>query len=344
MSSHLPHTLSDFDFSVPEELIAYEPLPDRTQSRLLHLNQGKLSDHVFSDLLSFLHAGDVLVMNDTKVLPARLVGKKASSGGQVEVFLERLLSDQEASVQLGSSKPIQKGQVIDIAPGVSLEVLEREGRFFKVQFNTQALCVFKEHGTIPLPPYIKRQANQADISRYQTVYAHHDGSVAAPTAGLHFNESLLSDLKQKGVVLAYVTLHVGAGTFLPIRVHDLSDHRMHEERWQIDAETADQINWAKNAGSRVVSVGTTTVRALESAAQNGIFEAGSGKTDLFIKPGFKFKMIDGLITNFHQPQSSLFVMVSSLVGLTCLRQAYQHAIDERYRFYSYGDAMLILTS
>ena len=337
-----PLTLDDFDYVLPPQRIAQLPLAERSASRLLEMRGAGLSDKRFSDLPDLLAPGDLLVMNDTRVIHARLFGRK-ESGGQVEVMVERPLSTTDVLAQIRASKSPKPGSRLRLEEALEVNVVEREGEFYRLRFDGHALDLLERHGRLPLPPYIGRTAENADESRYQTVFARERGSVAAPTAGLHFDAPLLERLRNKGVDLAHVTLHVGAGTFQPVRVHDLSEHRMHTERWRLPQATADAIAACRARGGRVVAVGTTSLRTLESAAiaGRGALVAGSGETDLFITPGFTFRVVDRLITNFHLPKSTLLMLVSAFGGFENIRAAYRHAIANEYRFFSYGDAMLI---
>jgi S-adenosylmethionine:tRNA ribosyltransferase-isomerase len=333
----------DFSYELPEELIAQAPLPERSASRLLMLDgaTGGLSDRRFRDLPVCLRPGDLLVFNDTRVVPARLIGSKAS-GGRVEVFLERALESDRALVQLKASKPIREGLSIT-TPAGTVEVLHREGDLWCVRLPGPVLEVFERFGTVPLPPYIHRPADEGDRERYQSLFARASGAVAAPTASLHFDATLLAEIAASGVSCACVTLHVGAGTFQPIRTSDLEDHSMHSERFSVDVATWQAVERTQAAGGRVVAVGTTVVRALESAALERHQGSGvSGETRLFIRPGFRFRVIDALITNFHLPESTLLILVAAFAGREAVLSAYAHAVRERYRFFSYGDAMLVL--
>ena len=336
--------LSDFDFELPEELIAQYPLADRSSSRLLHINDAVIEDCVFTDIESFLRPGDLLVANDTRVIKARLFGHKPT-GGQVEALIERVTGEREAIAMLRTSKTPKAGSLLTFVSGdlsAQAEVLGREGQFFQLRFEAPVLDILERLGKVPLPPYITHAADQADESRYQTVYAKHPGAVAAPTAGLHFTDALLQRLADKGVDIEYVTLHVGAGTFQPVRVENLSEHHMHSEWYHMPESVAQRINDAKAAGRRVIAVGTTSLRTLESAADRlGHVQAGSRDTALFIMPGYTFKIVDALITNFHLPKSTLVMLVSALVGRERILQAYRHAVAQKYRFFSYGDACFI---
>ncbi|HEX7732747.1 MAG TPA: tRNA preQ1(34) S-adenosylmethionine ribosyltransferase-isomerase QueA [Rhodanobacter sp.] len=336
---------SDFDFDLPRELIAQVPLPERSASRLLLLDvaAGSRQDRMFRELPDLLRSGDLLVFNDTRVLPARLYGRK-DSGGAVEILIERVTGAHEATVQLGVSKKPKEGARIELADGSHALVLGRDESFFRLRFEAPEPLekLLLKLGEMPLPPYIERHADAADLERYQTVYAREPGAVAAPTAGLHFDESLLAELHGRGVDFGYVTLHVGAGTFQPVRVEDLGEHHMHREWLNVGAGLVEQIRRTRAAGGRVIAVGTTVVRALESATVDGELHPFAGETQIFIFPGYRITSIDGLITNFHLPQSTLLMLVSALAGREFMLDAYRHAVEQRYRFFSYGDAMLIL--
>jgi S-adenosylmethionine:tRNA ribosyltransferase-isomerase len=336
------YRLSDFDFDLPRELIAVRPAAERSASRLLHVAGARLADLRFAALPDLLQPGDLLVFNDTRVIQSRLFGRKPS-GGRVELLLERILAPDEAWMQLRASHPPAIGGRIDLPGAATATVLERDGRFFRLRFAAGLALVdyLDRHGEVPLPPYIERPADAADRERYQTVYAREPGAVAAPTAGLHFDHALLARLAARGVGSAFVTLHVGAGTFQPVEVEDLSRHRMHRERFAIPAATVAAVAAARAAGRRVVAVGTTSLRALEAAAAGGSLAAGEAETDLFITPGYRFRVVDRLLTNFHLPRSTLLLLVSAFAGVATIRAAYAHAIRERYRFFSYGDAMLL---
>ena len=338
----MPLSLADFDYELPPELIAQFPLPERTASRLLVVDGARREDRRFADLPGLLHPGDLLVFNDTRVLRARLHGLK-DSGGRVEVLIERPVGRHEALAQIRASHAPWPGSRLRLEGALEVDVVARDGAFFLLRFPAadDLVDLLERHGKLPLPPYIQRPAEASDEARYQTVYAQARGSVAAPTAGLHFDQPLLDALRAKGVELAWLTLHVGAGTFQPVRGDDLSQHRMHRERYVIPADTAAALVAARARGGRIVAVGTTTLRALEAAAQEGGILAGPGETDLFILPGFRFRTADALITNFHLPKSTLLMLVSAFGGPENLRQAYRHAVAERYRFFSYGDAMFI---
>ncbi|MDD2700347.1 MAG: tRNA preQ1(34) S-adenosylmethionine ribosyltransferase-isomerase QueA [Sideroxydans sp.] len=332
----------DFDFDLPEHLIAQHPPVQRGGSRLLRVGADGLGDHSFADLPQFLRAGDLLVLNDTRVLKARLFGQKAT-GGQVEVMVERVLGAHEVLAKVRASKTPKPGSSFVIAEAVTVEVLGREDEFFHLRFADEAPveAILERYGKLPLPPYITHAAGAEDDERYQTVFAREQGAVAAPTAGLHFDEAMLDKLRTQGVNIAYVTLHVGAGTFQPVRADAVTDHVMHSERYTVPQATVDAINTTHANGGRVVSVGTTSLRALESAAQSGELQAGSGETRIFITPGYRFKVIDVLLTNFHLPRSTLLMLVCAFGGMEKLLGAYRHAVENEYRFFSYGDAMLI---
>lgn len=336
----------DFYYTLPEHCIARYPAAKRTDSRLLGLNRvsGAVSDHSFSEVQQLLNAGDLLVVNNTRVMRARMFGRK-ETGGKIEVLIERIVSDNSAWAHIRASKSPKPQTWLVLSSEVRAQVLEVDvvrGLFLiSFHFNASIYEILESYGEIPLPPYLDRSAEDADIERYQTVYADPLGSVAAPTAGLHFNEDLLTTLQNNGVEIASLTLHVGAGTFQPVRVKDLADHKMHAERIYVNSELCEQIAATKQRGGRVIAVGTTTVRALESAAKNGTLQPYNGDTDIFISPGYEFKVIDAMITNFHLPETSLLMMVSAFAGKDNIFNAYQHAITNDYRFYSYGDAMLI---
>lgn len=341
--------LSDFDFELPPELIAQYPLADRSSSRLLHITEDVIEDKTFRDIEGFLRPGDLLIANDTKVIKARLLGSK-ETGGAVEALIERVTGPDTAISMLRASKSPKPGTRIYFRAqtegaeekAAEAEVLGREGEFYSLRFQGPVLDILEAFGRVPLPPYIEHTPEKSDESRYQTVYAHHPGAVAAPTAGLHFTEDLLSRIRNKGVDIEYVTLHVGAGTFQPVRVENLSEHHMHSEWFSMPEDVAEKINAAKAEGRRVIAVGTTSLRTLESAADRpGHVEAGARDTRLFIMPGYKFRIVDALITNFHLPKSTLVMLVSALVGRERILEAYAHAVKEKYRFFSYGDACFI---
>ncbi|HYD79627.1 MAG TPA: tRNA preQ1(34) S-adenosylmethionine ribosyltransferase-isomerase QueA [Paucimonas sp.] len=334
------YSLSDFDFDLPQELIAQLPLPERSASRLLHVDGEAFADRMFADIAELLQPGDLLVFNDTRVLKARFFGVK-ETGGKIEALIERVLDDRTVLAQVRASKTPQPGTHILLEDAVDVVVGERAGEFFTLTFPADVFELIEKHGRLPLPPYIEHAADKFDEQRYQTVYAKNPGAVAAPTAGLHFDEALLEKLRAKGVGFAYVTLHVGAGTFQPVRTENLAEHKMHSEWYTIPAATVEAVQAAKTAGRSVVAVGTTSLRALESASQSGELKAGSDDTCLFITPGYTFKTVDRLITNFHLPKSTLLMLVSAFAGYHEIHAAYRHAIARRYRFFSYGDAMLL---
>ncbi len=382
------YTLSDFNFQLPPELIAQQPAKERAASRLLVVRfretpKPLIEDKQFADLLSLLNPGDVLVFNNSKVIPARLHGQK-ESGGKVEVLVERIVNAHEAVALLRVSKKPASGSKI-VVDSLVIEVLGRDSEYedrFRLKFSVPVLQALYVHGEVPLPPYITHTPTEQDTQRYQTVYAKTPGSVAAPTAGLHFDEAMLAALDQKGVQRVFVTLHVGTGTFAPVRTENLDEHRMHSEWCEVPQETADAVNAAKREGRRVIAVGTTSLRTLESAwiataasqprndgkiasqprndevsssrgarhpepAEGGregpvAIHPGAWETNLFIRPGYQFKVIDGLLTNFHLPKSTLLMLVSALIGYDTMRTTYAHAIAQRYRFFSYGDAMLCI--
>jgi len=336
--------LSDFDYELPPELIAQSPAVERTASRLLHLDgaSGVITDRRFRNIAELMSAGDVMVFNDTRVIKARLAGRK-KTGGRIEVLIERVLAGDHVFAQVRASHPPREGSVLVLADAVEATVIDRHGEFFRLRFENceDVLQILERYGTVPLPPYIDRAAGAADEERYQTVYAREPGAVAAPTAGLHFDRLMLDSLRERGVVIAYVTLHVGAGTFQPVRVENLALHEMHSEWYHVPRETVDAIAQARREGARVMGVGTTCLRALETAAAGGELKAGFGDTRLFILPGYRFRVVERLLTNFHLPKSTLMMLVSAFGGMDNIRRAYRHAVEQRYRFFSYGDAMLI---
>jgi S-adenosylmethionine:tRNA ribosyltransferase-isomerase len=339
-------TVDDFDFPLPPELIAQHPAAERRGSRLLHVNSAQLNDRQFADLPSLLKNGDLLVFNDTRVIKARFFGVK-ESGGQVEVLLERIVDDTHAIAQIRASKSPKPGTRLKLADAFEVIVTGRagaSGEFFALEsVHRSSLWELAEaYGKLPLPPYIEHPPEGADETRYQTVYAREPGAVAAPTAGLHFDEAMLDSLRAQGINTAFLTLHVGAGTYQPVRVNKITDHRMHSERFDIPQATADAIAAARAAGGRVIAVGTTSLRSLESAGNDdGTVRSGPAETDIFITPGYRFKVVDRMITNFHLPKSTLLMLVSAFAGYDNIHAAYAHAIAERYRFFSYGDAMLL---
>lgn len=337
-------TVSDFDFALPDELIAQHPAAERSASRLLDGRTQPPVDRIFRDLPELLDPKDLLVFNNTRVIKARLYGAKAS-GGAVEALIERVLpGTQEVWAHMRASKSPKPGAVVRFADAFDAEVLGRCGPdngLFHLRLSGDPFELLEQHGHVPLPPYIAHDDSADDVRRYQTVFAREPGAVAAPTAALHFDEPLLERLAARGIQTAHVTLHVGAGTFQPVRVDSLADHKMHSEWFQVPEETVAAIERCKAAGGRVTAVGTTTLRALESAAVGGELRAGARETDIFITPGFQFRVVDRLITNFHLPKSTLMMLVSALAGYEPIMALYQHAIEQRYRFFSYGDAMLL---
>ncbi len=335
--------IDQYNYALPASLIAQYPNNNRSSSRLLVVGRtASYQDMLFNNILDVLRPGDMLVVNDTRVLPARMIAKKPT-GGKVEIMLERMIDDRCAWVLLGSNKAIRDGQVLMVGD-YRLVVSGRKDQFFRLQFpgNQNAEAVFQQWGCMPLPPYITRQPTGYDTERYQTVYAKNPGAAAAPTAGLHFDKPLIDRIKRQGVGWGAITLHIGAGTFQPVRCQDVQLHRMYGERFQIDNAVCTRIARTRARGGKIIAVGTTVVRALESAAQSGNLVAGAGETELFILPGYKFKVVDGLITNFHLPKSTLLMLVSAFAGHEKIRAAYQYAIDKGYRFFSYGDAMYLL--
>jgi len=338
--------LSDFNYELPAELIAQHPLANRTDSRLLEVKADRddhvqLIDRQFKDILKLIKPGDLLIFNDTKVIPARLHGKK-ETGGNVELLIERISGDKQAWVQIRASKVPKIGTLVHIHNQADetfpVEMIGYDGRFYEVRFPENVFSLLEQFGELPLPPYIEHQPNSEDTERYQTVVAKNPGAVAAPTAGLHFDEEILRQLNNLGVQQATVTLHVGAGTFTPVREEDLSKHKMHYEWFSIPKTTLESIAQTQSKGGRVIAVGTTSLRALESQAATG---HSSGETNLFITPGYQFKTVDCLLTNFHLPKSTLLMLVSAFAGMKNMRTAYQHAINQKYRFFSYGDAMFL---
>ncbi len=354
--------LSEFNFDLPEELIAQYPLAQRSESRLLCLNgeDGSLSDRNFTDLPKLLNSGDLLVFNNTQVISARLFGHK-STGGKLEVLVERVLSDESFLAQIRVSKSPKVGAILTLGTdkGMGFQVImhERQGDLFYLKLiesdnigseNKTVFNLLEKFGHIPLPPYVERADDESDLERYQTVYAKEKGAIAAPTAGLHFDEALLAVIQKKGIELAWVTLHVGAGTFQPVRVDNILEHKMHSEYVDVASETVEKINRTHARGNRVIAIGTTAMRSLESAAtfgeNPGEIEEYHADTDIFIYPGYQFKIVDAMVTNFHLPESTLIMLISAFAGLENVKHAYQHAIDNKYRFFSYGDAMFIFPS
>ena len=334
---------TDFHYELPPELIAQVPLPERSASRLLRFDKqsGALSDHLFNELPGLLRTGDLLVFNNTRVIPARLFGHKAT-GGRVEILVERILGEHECMAQVRASKSPKPDAVLVLENGTELTVIGREAGFFHLQTaGVDLMQQLELLGHMPLPPYISREDRQGDRRRYQTVYAEVPGAVAAPTAGLHFDESLLQQVKEAGIASANVTLHVGAGTYQPVRANNIEDHHMHAEWLQVPQLTVDLIAETKKRGNRVIAVGTTAVRSLETAAQSGELQAFSGDSRIFIYPGYQFKVVDAMITNFHLPESTLLMLLSAFADHQHTMAAYAHAVEQRYRFFSYGDAMLV---
>jgi S-adenosylmethionine:tRNA ribosyltransferase-isomerase len=330
---------TDFSFDLPSELIAQRPLAQRSGSRLLHVGE-QLVDRQFAELPNLLRAGDLLVFNDTRVIPARVFGVKPS-GGQVEIMLERVLDERRIWAQVRSSKALRPEVPVLLPGGVEARLLGRHEDLFELALTMEPIAFFEQHGALPLPPYIERVPEAADQDRYQTVFARELGAVAAPTAGLHFDQAILDQCTAMNVQTAYLTLHVGAGTFQPLRVDSLDEHVMHAERVDVSESLCEQIRQTQQAGGRVIAVGTTVVRALESAAADGELKPFRGDTRIFITPGYKFKVIDALVTNFHLPESTLLMLVCAFGGYERMMAAYRHAVEQRYRFFSYGDAMLV---
>ncbi len=335
---------SDFYYELPDELIAQQPLAERSASRLLCLdkNSDGIEDRHFTDLLALLNKDDLLVLNNTKVIPARLFGHK-QSGGKVEILIERVLNEREVLAHMRSSKSPKAGALIRLDAGFQCLVLGRVDDLFHLQFQGElALADILEHiGHMPLPPYIERADNINDQTRYQTVFAQKSGAVAAPTAGLHFDDAMMDKIRAKGVGIAFVTLHVASGTFRPVKVENLAEHVMHKEYFEVPQETVAAVQQTKSQGGRVIAIGTTAMRSLESASRTGELHACQGDTDLFITPGYQFKTVDAMLTNFHLPESTLLMLVSAFSGYERIKKVYQHAIAQKYRFFSYGDAMFI---
>jgi S-adenosylmethionine:tRNA ribosyltransferase-isomerase len=334
--------IEEFDYDLPAALIAQFPPEERAAGRMLHLdgNNGACLDYRFADLPSFVREGDLFVFNDTRVIKARLWGAK-QTGGRVEALVERVVTPRRALVMLRASHVPAPGQKLIFGDTDAAVVIERQENFFLLEFDDEVLSVLDRQGEVPLPPYIDRPAGTDDLARYQTVYARHPGAVAAPTAGLHFDQAMLDRIGACGAGLAYVTLHVGAGTFQPVREDQVDMHVMHNERYSVPQETVREVADTRARGGRITAVGTTSLRALEAASQSGRLVSGSGETRLFIRPGYGFRLVDRLLTNFHLPRSTLLMLVSAFAGIEHVREAYRHAIEERYRFFSYGDAMLI---
>lgn len=336
--------ISDFKFDLPEHLIAQHPTEERAASRLLALdgNSGALQDLVFPDLLDLLKPEDLLVFNNTRVIPARLLGHK-ETGGMVEVLIERIVDTHQALAHIRSSKSPSAGRKLILEDVLNVEVTGRQGALFELRFDDVSSVVdaLEQYGRLPLPPYIEREVERDDLERYQTVYASQTGAVAAPTAGLHFDEALLDKIKARGIETAEITLHVGAGTFQPVRVENITDHQMHSEIIEVTEQVVKQVEATRARGGRVIAVGTTSVRALESASQQGQLQAFQGETEIFIYPGYQFKTVDAMVTNFHLSESTLLMLVSAFAGRENILNAYHHAIEKSYRFFSYGDAMFI---
>lgn len=337
--------VSDFHYDLPDELIARYPLEDRTASRMLHLDglTGAVNHGHFRNILDLLEPGDLLVFNNTRVIPARLFGQK-ETGGKLEILVERVLDQRELLAHIRSSKSPKPGQLIRVEGGGAFRMVERQDALFRLALEEGAdsvLDLLETVGHMPLPPYVDRPDESTDRERYQTVYARDPGAVAAPTAGLHFDESILAQLAERGIEQAFVTLHVGAGTFQPVRVDSIEDHQMHSEVAEVPKATVEAVQRTRERGGRVVAVGTTSVRSLESASRDGKLKPFQGETDIFIYPGYRFQCIDALVTNFHLPESTLIMLVSAFAGYEAVMEAYREAVDERYRFFSYGDAMFV---
>jgi S-adenosylmethionine:tRNA ribosyltransferase-isomerase len=339
-----PMQRSDFQYTLPSELIAQHPLANRRDSRLLRVQSSgsRYEDRKFAELPELLKPNDLMVFNDTRVIPARVFGVKPS-GGRVEIMLERILDGQHILAHVNASKQLRSDAPVQLAGGATATFIQRHDDLFELELNCDPLAFFQQHGSLPLPPYIDRPTDVSDAERYQTVYSRQLGAVAAPTAGLHFDTAMLDQLRNDGIRTAHVTLHVGAGTFQPVRVDNLDDHKMHQELVDVPAETCDAIASTRERGGRVIAVGTTVVRSLESAANinDGMLKPYHGETRLFIRPGYQFKVIDAMVTNFHLPESTLLMLVCAFGGYELMMSAYQHAVKQRYRFFSYGDAMMI---
>lgn len=333
--------LNHFHFDLPDQLIARQPSTIRRGSRLLAMDtDGNVKHEKFPDIINHINSGDLLIFNNTKVIPARIFGKK-ETGGSVEILIERITGIKTALAHIRSSKSPKAGVTLLLEQKFSVKVLGRKGSLFELEFSAPLLALLDLIGHMPLPPYIDREDTQEDKSRYQTVYAEQPGAVAAPTAGLHFDDQILEEIKRKGADLAFVTLHVGAGTFQPVRVENITDHNMHSEWLEVSEQVAKKIKATKERGGKVIAVGTTSVRSVETAASSGEIAAFEGDTDIFIYPGYQFKVVDKLITNFHLSESTLLMLVSAFAGYTFIMEAYQQAVEEQYRFFSYGDAMLL---
>ena len=334
--------LTDFQFELPDALIAQFPSKQRTASRLLSVDENMFDDLQFTDFISLLRPDDLLVFNNTKVIPARLLGHK-ETGGKIEVLVERVLDEHRVLAHIRSSKSPSAGRRLVLEDRLDVEVLGRQGALFELYFHVENTVseALECYGRLPLPPYIERDVEKEDRERYQTVYAEHSGAVAAPTAGLHFDQAMLDKIEALGIEMAHVTLHVGAGTFQPVRVDDVKTHIMHSERIDVSEDICEQVRATRLRGGRVIAIGTTSVRALESASHSGQIEAFSGETDIFIYPGYEFKSVDAMVTNFHLSESTLLMLVSAFSGKDTIMSAYQHAIEQQYRFFSYGDAMFL---
>lgn len=336
--------LTDFQYEYPQALIARYPLAERSASRLMYLDgeTGNVSHHHFTDLLSFLNPNDLLVFNNTRVIPARLWGVK-DTGGRIEVLVERILDAQRVMALVRSSKPLRPAATIILANKIRFEVLARHNDMYELRSleEKSVLELIEDNGEVPLPPYFQRDPENADTERYQTVYAQHKGSVAAPTAGLHFDNAMLQKIRDKGAEIAYLTLHVGAGTYMPVRVENITEHRMHREFIDVPESVCEQVKATKARGGRVIAVGTTSARSLETASRSGTIAPYCGDTDIFIYPGFTFQCVDALFTNFHAPMSTLLMLVSAFAGFDHIKAAYQEAIAQQYRLFSYGDAMFM---
>lgn len=335
--------IDDFNYNLPENLIAQSPLKERRDSRLLIINPTKqtLQDSFFKQFTSHLSSNDLVIFNDTKVIKARLFGKKLT-GGKVELLIERIFDNTNATALIKTSKTIKSGMEVMIDKGVYLKIISRKNNLFHIRLNKGSFeKLLKSYGHIPLPPYIQREDEEQDMIRYQTIYAKNEGAVAAPTAGLHFSQSDFKELNKKNITTAFLTLHVGSGTFQPVKVSDINDHIMHEEVYYLDAKIIDAIAKTKAKGGRIIAIGTTVLRALESAFAEEVIKKDYNVTKIFIKPGFKFKVVDALFTNFHLPKSTLLMLISAFAGSKFTKKAYNHAIEKKYRFFSYGDAMFI---
>jgi S-adenosylmethionine:tRNA ribosyltransferase-isomerase len=334
-----PMLISDFDYDLPDDLIARYPAADRRGSRLLDVGDG-ITDRAFGDLPKLLRDGDLLIFNDTRVIKARLAATK-ETGGRAEILVERVQSERSVLAHVRASKTPKPGSRLMLVDGVEAEVLGREGSLFSLRFSTDVMAFIDQYGEVPLPPYLGRAADALDVERYQTIYAKDPGAVAAPTAGLHFDEAMLDETLDKGVRHAWVTLHIGAGTFQSLREEDIKANRLHSERVDVSEDCCKAIAATQEAGGRVIAVGTTSVRALECASASGSAEAFHGETDMFILPGYEFRVVDAMVTNFHLPQSSLLMLVAAFAGKERMFEAYKHAVREKYRFFSYGDAMFL---